>query len=430
MGGDCLNFGCVPSKALIAAANAAHVAASASALGVRASPVIDYRAAMDHVRKVIAAIAPNDSEERFTKLGCTVIRAKAEFTGPRQARAGDTLVNAKFFAIATGSSPAIPPIDGLKDVPFFTNETIFENRDRPHRLIVIGGGAIGLELGQAHRRLGAEVAIVEAARLLGSEDEDAVGLLREALLKEGVALHEGAVARSVRREGGDIVVSLGAKEVRGTHVLVSVGRKPNVEGLALDKAGVAVDKKGVVVDRRLRTTNRRIFALGDVAGGAQFTHVAGDHASTVVRNMLFKIPAGRRDLEAPRATYTDPEIASIGILEAAARAEGRDIRVVTWPFKENDRAQTSGKTSGFAKIVTDRKGRILGAVIVGADAGEHIMTISLAMSNGLKIGAFTKAIAPYPTRSEIWKRAAGQWYQPSLFSPRTRALVRALATFD
>ncbi|MEQ1931987.1 MAG: FAD-dependent oxidoreductase [Parvularculaceae bacterium] len=431
MGGDCLNTGCVPSKALIAAASAAAAIRDAGKFGASAgAPIVDYAAVMAHVHSVIAEIAPHDSAERFEKLGCTVIRAGAEFTGPRQVRAGDALVNARHFVIATGSSPAVPPIDGLKDAPFFTNETIFSNAVKPRHLIVIGGGAVGIELGQAHRRLGCEVTIVEAARLLGAEDEEAVEVLRAALTREGVSLREGAAVRRVARDSADILVDLGAETLRGSHLLVAAGRTPNIEGLGLAKAGVGADKRGVLVDERLRTANKRIFAIGDVAGGA-YTHVAGDHASTVIRNLCFKTPARRRDALSPRAVYAEPEIASIGLSEARAREKcGDGVRAVKWPFKDNDRAQAEKDIDGFAKIVTDGKGRILGAVIVGKGAGDQIAAVALAMANKLKISAFTNMIAPYPTRSEAPKRATGKWYGPALFSARTRRLVKLLASFD
>lgn len=431
MGGDCLNYGCVPSKALLAAAAAAATIRKAGDYGLRAgAPEVDFAAVIAHVRATVAAIAPHDSEERFAKLGCTVIRAAAAFTGPREARAGDAVIGARHFVIATGSVPVVPPIDGLSDVPYLTNETIFDNQTLPRHLVVIGGGPVGCELAQAHRRLGASVTIVEAARLLGGEDAEAVDLLRAALVREGVVLREGCAIKAVRREGGDIMVDLGGDALRASHLLVAAGRRPNVAGLALDKAGVGAGKRGVIVDDRLRTANKRIFAVGDAVGGA-FTHVAGDHAGTVIRNLCFKTPARRRDPLAPRVVYTDPEIASIGLAEAAAREKfGAGVRDARFAFRDNDRAQAEKDTEGFAKIVTDRSGRILGAVVAGKGAGDQIAMVALAMANRLKIGAFTAMIAPYPTRSEIAKRVAGQWYGPTLFSPRTRRLVKLLGALD
>lgn len=432
MGGDCLNYGCVPSKALIAAAKAVETARRAAGFGIEARDIrIDFSAVIDHVHKVIAGIAPHDSQERFEKLGVTVIREAAAFTGPRQVRAGDYLIDAKHFIIATGSSPFVPPIDGVTSVPYFTNETIFENRTCPEHLIVIGGGPIGVELAQAHRRLGAKVTIIEAATILNREDADAVDVVRQALTREGVDIRENAAVKSLRagRAGGvEAVLESGA--VAGSHLLIAVGRRPNIDGLDLDKAGVKAGPKGVETDGRLRTSNRRIYAVGDVAGGPQFTHLAGDHASTIIRNILFKAPAGRRDSLAPRVTYCDPELASIGLSEAEAASKHAGVRAVAWPFAENDRARTEKHTEGFAKLITDRKGRILGATIVGENAGDLIAPAALAIANRLRIGAFTRLMSPYPTRGEALKRAAGAWYTPSLFSPRTRALVRWLSMFD
>lgn len=430
MGGDCLNFGCVPSKALIAAARRAHDARDAKHLGVQAEVSIDFHAVIDHVRRVIAAIEPHDSQERFEKLGCTVIRAAAAFTGPREVAAGSVTVRAKHFVVATGSSPLIPAIEGLSHVPYFTNETIFLNRHQPEHLIVLGGGPIGCELAQAFRRLGSRVTLVEAQRILGREDPEAAAVVRESLVSDGVAILEGSAV--VRASGTADSVTLDiadGRNVRGSHLLVAVGRKANVENLGLDKAGVAFTHKGVTVDQRLRTTNKRIYAIGDCAGGAQFTHVAGDHASTIVRNILFKAPARRRDAIAPRATYTAPEIAAVGLSDAdAANVVG--ARTLRWSFTENDRAQAEEAIEGFGKIVTDAKGKILGATIVGENAGDLIHIFAFAVANKMGVRAFTNYIAPYPTRGEIAKRLGGAWYTQTLFSDRTRGLVRALATFD
>jgi pyruvate/2-oxoglutarate dehydrogenase complex dihydrolipoamide dehydrogenase (E3) component len=417
---------------MIAAAKAAETARRAAEFGVDAGePQIDFGAVIDHVHSVIAGIAPHDGQERFEKLGVTVIRAAAAFTGPRQVRAGEFLVDAKHFVIATGSSPFVPPIEGIASVPYFTNETIFENRTRPEHLIVIGGGPIGVELAQAHRRLGAAVTIIEAATILGREDPDAVVVVRKALVGEGIAIRENAAVKTLRAGAdGGVEAVLDDGIVAGSHLLVAVGRRPNVDGLDLDKAGVRAGPKGVETDSRLRTSNRRVYAVGDVAGGPQFTHLAGDHASTLIRNILFKFPARRRDALAPRVTYCEPEIASIGLSETEALQKHAGARAVVWPFAENDRARTEKRTEGFARIVADKGGRIVGATIVGENAGDLIAPAALALANGLRIGAFTKLMSPYPTRGEALKRAAGAWYTASLFSPRTRVLVRLLSMFD
>ena len=431
MGGDCLNYGCVPSKALIAAASRAEAMRTASPFGVRAAePEIDFGAVMDHVRSVIAEIAPIDSQERFEKLGVTVIRERGTFIGRRTVKAGDAEIEAKHFIIAVGSSPFVPPIEGLGQLPYFTNETIFGNHTRPDHLIVLGGGPIGVELAQAHRRLGCSVTLVEADTLLNHDDPEAVEIVRSALAKEGVAVREGAKVIAAERAGAGVRLRLATDDaLEGSHLLVAVGRRPNFDGLGLDAAGVELIHGKLELDARLRTTNRRIYAIGDAAGGLQFTHVAGDHASTVVRNILFKVPAARRDRLAPRVTYSDPELASVGMIEADARKiEG--VRTMRWAFKENDRAQTERDVGGFIKVFARADGRILGATIVGAGAGDEIGLWSLAIANGLRMKAFTSYIAPYPTRGEISKRAGGAFYTPTLFSERTRAVVRLLSLFD
>lgn len=432
MGGDCLNYGCVPSKALIAAAEHASSIRKAKAFGVSAAePAVDFAAVMDHVHSVIAAIAPHDSVERFEGFGVKVIRARAEFTGPRTISAGDHVVTAKHFVIATGSSPAPPPIPGLAETPHFTNETVFANRILPAHLIVIGGGPIGTELAQAHRRLGAKVTIVDGLTILNREDGEAVEIVRKRLVEEGVVLREKVKIARVARSGAGVAVTLdGGETIEGSHLLVAAGRRANLAGLGLEKAGVALDGGKLVLDARLRTTNRRIFAAGDAAGGLQFTHLAGDHASTLVRNILFKTPAKRRDALCPRATYCDPEIAAIGLSEAEAKAADPAARTVRWSNKDNDRAQAERETEGFIKVFVAKNGRILGATIAGRGAGDLIGLWSFAIANRLKIGAMTNYIAAYPTRGEISKRAGGAFYTPTLFSDRTRALVRLLATFD
>ena len=432
MGGDCLNYGCVPSKAMLAAGAAAQSARDAGKYGVAAEPRVDFPAVMDHVRSVIAAIEPHDSQERFEGLGCIVLRDAAEFTGPREIRVGDQTVRAKHFVVATGSSPIAPPIEGLDSVPYFTNETLFSNRTQPDHLIVLGGGPIGIEMAQAHARLGSKVTVVEGMTILNREDPEAVEIVRARLEREGVRFVETVRATSARNvEGGGVALALdNGEELAGSHLLVAVGRRANSAGLGLDKAGVEMEGGRIVVDDGLRTTNKRIFLAGDVAGGKQFTHVAGDHASTLVRRILFKTPAKRRDDLAPHVTYCDPELASIGLSEEAAREKGLKAITSRWSFEDNDRAQTEKRTDGFIKAVVGGDGRILGATIVGKGAGDEIGVWAYAMANKQKIKSFTNFIAPYPTRSEISKRAGGAYYTPTLFSNRTRLLVRLLATFD
>ena len=432
MGGDCLNYGCVPSKALIAAASYAAAIRGATPFGVSGGePLVDFPAVMDHVQAVIAAIAPHDSVERFEGLGVKVILARGEFTGPRTIEAGGVEINAKHFVIATGSSPTAPPIPGLSETAHFTNETIFANRKRPSHLIVIGGGPIGTELAQAHQRLGSAVTIVDGLTILNREDSEAADIIRKSLIADGVRLNENKqISRVSRSDAGVRVFMEDGEAIEGTHLLVATGRHANLDGLGLEKAGVEMAAGKLKLDARLRTTNKRIYAAGDAAGGPQFTHLAGDHASTLVRNILFKTPAKRRDWLSPRATYCDPEVASVGMSEAEAVAADSSCRVVRWSLTENDRAQAERETEGFIKAFIGKGGRILGATIVGRGAGDLIGLWAFALANRLKIGAMTAYIAPYPTRGEISKRAGGAYYTPTLFSDRTRALVKLLASFD
>jgi len=434
MGGDCLNFGCVPSKALLAAAKHAAAARENSGFGLDGgAPRVDFGAVMDHVHRVIAAIEPNDSQARFEGLGVHVIRAFGRFTGPDTVEAGDVSVTARRIVIATGSSPATPPIPGLEAAPFFTNETIFENRVLPEHLIVIGGGPIGIEMAQAHRLLGARVTVLDVApRVMAKDDPELVELLVERLTAEGVAFRTGVKILRVEEAGGDIAVVLaggaGEERLSGSHLLVAAGRHANFVGLDVEKAGIALGPKGgLVVDRRLRTTNRRVYAVGDAAGGPQFTHVASYHAGIAIRNLLFRLPAKVDYKALPWVTYTDPELAQVGLTEAEARERhAGDLTVLRWPFHDNDRAQTERATHGLVKALTRRNGRILGASILGAHAGELIQTWGLAIGAGLKVGALATAIVPYPTLGEASKRAAGSFYTPKLFGEHTRRLVRLL----
>jgi pyruvate/2-oxoglutarate dehydrogenase complex dihydrolipoamide dehydrogenase (E3) component len=431
MGGDCLNFGCVPSKSLLAAARIADLARRGAALGITgAGPCADFAAAADGVRKVIAAIAPNDSVERFEGLGVKVLRSEARFTNPRAMRAGEIEILPRRFVIATGSHPAVPPIPGLADVPYLTNETIFANRQRPDHLIVIGGGPIGIEMAQAHRRLGARVTVLDVGPILPRDDPELVASLTGHLIGEGIAIRPGTEIAGIERDGEGILARLAEGErIAGSHLLVAAGRRPSIEALDLAAAGIEATRTGITVDARLRTTNRRAFAIGDVAGGPLFTHIALYHAGIVIRNALFRLPAKVDYRALPWVTYTDPELAQVGLTETAARAAGEYAQVLRWPFAENDRAQTERDTDGLVKIVLGRRGRVLGASILGAGAGDLILPWALAISQHLKIGALANLIVPYPTRGEASKRAAGCYYTPTLFSPRTRRLVRLLARF-
>jgi pyruvate/2-oxoglutarate dehydrogenase complex dihydrolipoamide dehydrogenase (E3) component len=433
MGGDCLNYGCVPSKSLIAAAKAAQAQRESGRFGVRpVEPQIDFRAVHDHVHGVIAAIAPHDSEARFTGLGVRVIRASARFTGPAEVAAGGCAIEARRFVVATGSAPSVPDLPGLAELPYMTNETVFDRTELPRRLLVIGGGPIGLELAQAHRRLGAEVVVVAGRRALPKDDPELAAVVLTRLRREGVEILEGARAVAARPAQGGLSLEIeqaGARRrLEGSDLLVAAGRKANLDGLGLDTAGVETTPTGVKVDARLRTTNRRIYAIGDAAGGLQFTHLAGYHAGIVLRNALFRLPA-KATAPIPWATYTDPELAHVGLNEAQAREAGHELRILRWTFAENDRAQAERASEGLVKVVATARGRILGASIAGAHAGELIQPWVLALANKLPLSKMAGVVAPYPTFGEVGKRAAGSFFMPKLFSARTRAVVRFLARF-
>ncbi|WP_135447961.1 dihydrolipoyl dehydrogenase family protein [Tabrizicola caldifontis] len=426
MGGDCLNAGCVPSKALIAAARAAEGQRRGFPGVTGVDPRVDFGAVKDHVAAVIAQIAPVDSQERFEGLGCTVIRAFARFAGPREVQAGDHVIRARRFVIATGSRPNVPPIQGVDTVPFLTNETIFALRERPQHLIVIGGGPIGMELAQAHRRLGCGVTVIEGAGILGREDPELAAVVADALRAEGIAVVAGLpVVRLAGAEGAVEVTLADGTQVKGSHILMAVGRRASLDGMGLEAAGIAHTSKGVTVDARLRTTNRRVYAVGDAAGGPQFTHVAGWHAGIVIRQAVLGLPAKADPCAVPRVTYTDPELAQVGLTEAEARAaHGAGLTVVRADFAHNDRALADGRAVGLIKVMV-AGGRPVGASIVGPQAGELIGLWALAIGARLKMSAIAGMIAAYPTLGEVSKHAAGAYFSPKLFdNPAVRQIVR------
>lgn len=433
MGGDCLNSGCVPSKALLAAAKAAHHAKGNPAMGVHgAPPQVDFAAVKAHVADVIATIAPHDSVERFTGLGVTVIEERASFASPKVVRSATHEVHAKYVVIATGSRAAIPPIPGLEDVPYHTNESIFADPEKPTHLAIIGGGPIGMEMAQAHARLGCRVTVIEAFSILGRDDADMAAILKSRLADEGITLVEGSGVDKIDGHAGAITLTLAdGQQIVASHLLVAAGRKPNIDGLDLEAAGITTRGNAIATDTRLRTSARRVFAIGDVAGRAQFTHVAGYHAGIVIRNILFRLPARINDGIIPWVTYTDPELAHVGLTKSDAAAEWGDanIRCQTVSLAGNDRAVADRRTEGRVKVVTHRNGRVLGATILAPQAGEMILAWSLAIAAKRKIGSMASMIAPYPTYGDASKRAAGQFFTDSLFSPRTRKLVRFLLRF-
>lgn len=404
MGGDCLNVGCVPSKALLEY--------------TAANPGSDFGAAFSWMREVRAGIAPHDSIERYREAGVDVYIGSAKFDSRDQISIGDQPINARRYVIATGAQASVPPVPGLQEANALTNESVFNLTEQPKRLAILGGGAIGCELAQVFARLGTEVHIFEMAqRLLPLESHEAGAALAESMQQLGVALHLGAGVESVSGTGPNLV-SAGGEQIEVDKVLVALGRKPNTDGLALKLAGINTDKRGlIVVDSKLRTTNSHIFAAGDCASQLQFTHHADAQARVIVQNALF-LPTAKADkFVVPRCTYTHPEVASIGRGEAELSESGVSFERFSVRFDELDRGRADPDGGGFAEVLT-KKGsdRILGATIVGRDAGEQIASIGLLMSNGLGLKAAGKSIVTYPTRAEYLKRLADA-YTRSRFTP-------------
>jgi pyruvate/2-oxoglutarate dehydrogenase complex dihydrolipoamide dehydrogenase (E3) component len=435
MGGECLYTGCVPSKSMIAAGRRAEAFRTSTPFGIQpVQPKIQFDVVNDHIHGVINAIAPNDSRERFTGMGVRVIEGEARFRDIRTVVVGEDddikfEINARRFVIATGSLPVVPTISGIEHVPYLTNETVFETRERPKHLIVIGGGPIGLELAQAFRRLGSEVTVLELAQPLGKEDPECAAIVLDAFAREGITVRSGVKVERARNLRGRIeVVLAGATEetIQGSDLLIAIGRRPNIAGLDLDAAHVKHGPNGIEVNKRLATSNKRVYAIGDVTGLPQFTHAASHQAALLIRHLLFRLPINIDTDEIPRVTFTDPELAHVGLTDAQARERHRAIRVLRWPYHDNDRAQAECETRGHIKVVTDSKGLILGATIVGAAAGEQITAWTLAINHRLNIRAFAEIVMPYPTYSEIGKRAAISFFTPRLTTSWVRRILNVL----
>jgi len=433
MGGDSLNTGSVPSKALLAAAKRAEAIRGAAVFGLDVQNIrVNFAKVGEHVQSVVAAVEPAYSMERFTGLGVRVIRANAQFKDARTVTAGDFEIRARRFVVATGSRPTIPAIAGLDSGPFLTSETIFELKERPEHLIIVGAGSIGLELAQAFRRLGSSVTVLEAARPLAGDDPECVDIVLDRLEREGVVIRSGVNVVGVTYVGGTVTAAIelaGAEQtITGSHLLIAVGRTPALDGLNLDTAGIRHDHSGIVVDRKLKTTNARVYAIGDcVAGQAPLANAAEYQASLVVRNALFRMPIRFDGTMVPRATYTEPELAQAGLTEA--QAAGMKIRIARWPYNDNDRAHTERDTRGHIKIITTAKGKIVGVTIVGAQASELIGVWALAIRQGLNIRAFADIVLPYPTLSEIGKRAAIDYFGPSLTGIWVRRIIGWMRIF-
>jgi pyruvate/2-oxoglutarate dehydrogenase complex dihydrolipoamide dehydrogenase (E3) component len=439
MGGASLYAGSLPAKAFIAAAERANALRDGARFGVKSVRTgIDFAAVNAHVRRAIAAVAPQDSRERFAGFGVRVIAGAARFQDPQTVVVENFVIKARRFIIASGSRPVVPPILGLADTPYLTNETVFDLTECPRHLVIVGAGRTGLALAQAFRRLGADVTVLERATALRHEDAECAAVVLDALAAEGVRVRTGVQIAQVRRVLARVQLTVvkanesGAEAeetIEASHLLLAAGRRPNVDDLDLDLARIRHGPNGVVVSKHLRTTNRRVYAIGDVIEGPKSTHLATHHAGLVVRNALFRHPIAVQSGAIARVTSTDPELAQVGLREDEARAQARSIHVLRWPYRENDRAVATGKTRGHIKVITDRKGAILGATIVGAAAGENIAAWALAISQRLNIAAFAGLVAPYPTYAELGKRAAITYFMRSLTSSRVRRIIALLRRF-
>jgi pyruvate/2-oxoglutarate dehydrogenase complex dihydrolipoamide dehydrogenase (E3) component len=435
MGGDRLATGCIPSKALLAAARRAESIRGAGAFGLNAQYIgANFAKVQDHVHRVIAAVAPADSAERFTGLGVRVLYGHAKFVSSNTVTVDETAIRARRFVIATGSRPAIPPIPGLDRGTYLTTDTIFDLRERPEHLIVIGAGSSGLEMAQAFRRLGSSVTVLEAAQPLANDDPECVAVLLDCLEREGVVVRSGVNVIDIAHAGNTVTATIehaGAEQtITGSHLLVAAGRTPAIDDLGLDAAGIAHSRSGISVNRKLKTTNRRVYAIGDCAAGQlPFAHAANYHAGLVIRNALFRLPVRVNNNAIPWTTYTDPELAQTGLTEAQARKRGIKIRIARWPYSDNDRAQTEHVTRGHIKVITTREGRLLGATIVGAQAGELISLWTLAIARGLNMRALTNIVLPYPTLSELGKRAAVDYFTLGLTKAWVRRIIAWMRIF-
>jgi pyruvate/2-oxoglutarate dehydrogenase complex dihydrolipoamide dehydrogenase (E3) component len=438
MGGQNLS-GAVPAQALLAAAERANALRTGAAFGVKTvRSGIDFAAVNAHVRGAVEAVAPLMAPERFGGLGVRVVVGTARFVDAATVAVDELRIKARRFVIATGSSPVVPPIAGLSETPYLVPETAFDLPDCPRHLIVVGAGRIGLEFAQAFRRLGADVTVLEAATPLRREDPECATVVLDALDREGVRLRTGTRIVQVRRVLGRVQAVVGQSDppgsaaeetIEGTHLLLAAGRRPNIEDLELDAARIRHSRDGIVVDKRLRTTNKRVYAIGDVIGGPKSVHLAAHQAGLVVRNALFRQPIAVEHRAAASVAYTDPELARIGLTEQEARAAGRPIRILRWPYRENDRAAATGATTGHIKIVTGTGGQILGATIVGAQASETVALWALALGQRLPIGAMAGLIAPYPSYAEVGKRAAITYFMRGLTSARVRRIIGWLRRF-
>ena len=429
MGGDCLNFGCVPSKALISSARLLQRMRTAENWGLASSePEFDFQKVFASMRARRAALAPLDSPERFESLGVDVFRAEATFLSPNELMAGGQRLRARHFIIATGSRPAIPEAIGSSRVPYFTNETIFDElKEKPQDLLIIGGGPIGCELGQIFSRLGVKVTILQRGkRLLDKEDPIVSEFARAALEAEGVRVLTEAEIEEAQPMGSGLTLRYGRENISAAVLLVAAGRQPNVENLDLQKAHVVFTKKGVTVDRHLETTQPGIYAIGDVIGQLQFTHVADYHARVVIRNTLVPFSFLRQKIDysaVPWCTYLDPEVATVGLTESKAKERGIEYDLIEQEMKEVDRAVVERAEAGFARVLVRRgSDEVIGATIVGEHAGELIQEFVLAIKHGIGLKQIASTVYAYPTFASLVLKTAEKLNKKRL-TPRAKKIT-------
>lgn len=432
LGGDCLHYGCVPSKTLIRTAHIYHFMKNTKSFGLPEVdvPPVEYRDVAKRIQSVIETIQEHDSEERFCDLGAKVEFGSPNFEDEHRIRMNGKTYSAKNWVIATGSRAGIPPIDGLIETPFITNREIFSLDRLPKSMIILGAGPIATEMAQAFCRLGSQVTVVQRSKqILSKEDKDMANVIMDVLRKEGVTFHLGTSIVGTRNHGSEREVIIKDSEgqtvnLRGEILLVAMGRKANLEGLGLDNIGVDIDRKGIKVDNRLKTDQKHIYAAGDVTGAYQFTHAAGYEGGVVISNAIFHLPRKVDYRLLPWCTYTDPELASIGMNEKRAEEAGIKFSVFREEFKDNDRSLAEGERVGTIKMILDEKEKPIGVQILGPQAGELLSEWVAVLNGKVKLSTLASAVHPYPTLGEINKRVAGTYFAPKIFSEKVKKTLK------
>jgi pyruvate/2-oxoglutarate dehydrogenase complex dihydrolipoamide dehydrogenase (E3) component len=432
MGGQTLNTGSIALKALLASAKHVHDIKNAFNFGIKAGDLsINHRTVSEHVLSTVEAMVPNLSPQRYNGLGVDVMKASARFLDPGTVIVNDTEIKARRFIIATGSAPLVPPVPGLERIPYFTNETIFSHTHRMPHLIVAGGGSIALEFAQAYRRLGSDVTVIAAGPALPLDDPELRAHLLKSLREEGIRVVENARLERIEPFGSNIQAVFATQgrsySVEGSHLLLAMGRAPNVAGLNLEAAGVKYSERGIVVTKGLRTTNKKVYAIGDVTGETWLAHAAEHHADVVIKKALFRLPSRANHAAMPWVTFTDPEVAHVGLTEETARARYGRLTILRCPYSQNVRAHAARQTGGFLKVIASRQGQILGAGAAGAEAGELIQMWSLSMQKNIPLRAMASVVSPSPTLAELNKQAAENHFLPAGQSPLLRRIIGLLA---